>query len=124
MAGSLTNPSARLATVIPSWHAATLRFRSVDRVEQRRGPGHALVHQFLDPRAADRDEGELGGDEEPVDRDEQREWRPGRRSTGVVSGGGVGASARSRNTVYSADEPEPRTGNCTDGLSPNVAGCS
>jgi len=29
MAGSLTNPSARLATVMPSWQAATLRFRSV-----------------------------------------------------------------------------------------------
>ena len=43
-----------------------------DRSQERSGPGPLLVHQFLDPRSADRDQRELGRDEEPVDRDEYR----------------------------------------------------
>jgi hypothetical protein len=53
----------------------------VEPAQDRGGPPVPLRHQVLDARAAHRDEGELGGDEEPVGEDEGNDGGEGKRGT-------------------------------------------
>src|SRR5918998_21217 len=64
-AGSPTQPSARLATVMPTWHTERLESRSRSVARDPR-PRAALLLQLHEPRLAHAHQPELGGDEKSV----------------------------------------------------------
>ena len=75
-AGSPTQPSARLANVMPSWVAASASSSFSTASRTASAPNTPALDQLLDPRPAHRHQRELGRDEEPVERD-QHGHRPG-----------------------------------------------
>ena len=119
-ASDSASPSARLTaanaearkpmTVRPSCETARNRPGSSSRRRTRRAPGLALVHQLLDAAAADRHEGDLGGDEEALeDREDDQEEDRGDRVVHVAPPSVAGASRRLRRARFRRPRPRARS---------------
>ena len=74
-AGSPTQPRPMLASVMPSCVAAMVRSRWSTALARTPPARRRPVDQLLDAGSAHGDEGELGGDEEAVQHDQDRHGR-------------------------------------------------
>ena len=83
-AGSPTQPSARLASVMPSWRRRQVGVEVRQHVLGEAGAAISFADLDLDLRRPDLDQRELGGDEEAVD-DHEHDRQRDRDLVGAIS---------------------------------------